>query len=98
MWLSSSQKTGVGLTVSGLLSMLLGIAMLFDGGLLAIGNLLFLAGLLLLIGAQRTVAFFSRPTKLRGSLCFFGGIALVLLRRPFVGVCVEMFGFINLFG
>ncbi|KAI8610749.1 vesicle transport protein [Chytriomyces sp. MP71] len=98
MWLSDSQKIGVGLTVFGILFMLLGILMLFDGGLLAIGNLLFLAGLLLLIGAQKTVAFFSRPVKLRGTLCFFGGIALVLIRRPFVGVCVEMFGFINLFG
>ncbi|TPX76440.1 hypothetical protein CcCBS67573_g02307 [Chytriomyces confervae] len=78
--------------------MLLGIVMLFDGGLLAIGNLMFLCGLLLLIGLQKTYAFFARPQKLRGTVCFFGGIVLVFIRRPFIGMCVETFGFINLFG
>ncbi|KAJ3407286.1 hypothetical protein HDU80_009183 [Chytriomyces hyalinus] len=98
MWLSDTQKIGVGLTVFGILFMLLGIVMLFDGGLLAIGNLMFLCGLLLLIGLQKTYAFFARPQKLRGTVCFFGGIVLVFIRRPFIGMCVETFGFINLFG
>ncbi|ORY47432.1 Got1-like protein [Rhizoclosmatium globosum] len=78
--------------------MLLGVLMLFDSGLLAIGNIMFLAGLFLLIGIQKTYAFFARPQKLRGTLCFFGGILLVFVRWPVVGMGVEVFGFVNLFG
>ncbi|KAJ3281760.1 Golgi Transport [Rhizoclosmatium sp. JEL0117] len=98
MWLSDTQKIGVGLTVFGLFFMLLGVLMLFDSGLLAIGNIMFLAGLFLLIGIQKTYAFFARPQKLRGTLCFFGGILLVFVRWPVVGMGVEVFGFVNLFG
>jgi len=38
MWLSDTQKIGVGLTAFGLFFMLMGVMMFFDGGLLAIGN------------------------------------------------------------
>lgn len=42
-------------------------------------QLLFLAGTTLLIGARRTFVLFSRPSKWRGTACFLGGIALVLI-------------------
>ncbi|KAI8831103.1 hypothetical protein BC829DRAFT_409968 [Chytridium lagenaria] len=80
MWLSDSQKIGVGLTVSGILFMFLGVILFFDGGLLAIGNILFLAGLLL------------------GTIMFFGGILMVFFKWPIIGMCIEIFGFVNLFG
>ncbi|KAF9372135.1 Golgi Transport [Podila verticillata] len=98
MWLSDTQKIGVGLTAFGLFFMLMGVMMFFDGGLLAIGNILFLAGLTLVIGTQKTIYFFARKQKIRGTACFFGGILLVFLKWPFIGVIVELFGFINLFG
>ncbi|KAI9349997.1 vesicle transport protein [Zopfochytrium polystomum] len=98
MWLSDTQKIGVGLTVGGIFFMLLGMAMFFDGGLLAIGNILFLVGLFLVIGAQKTYSFFARTEKIRGTICFFGGIILVFLKWPVVGMAIEFFGFINLFG
>jgi hypothetical protein len=41
MWLSDMQKIGAGLTAFGVFFMVLGVLMLFDGGLLAIGNVLF---------------------------------------------------------
>ncbi|KAG5460086.1 MAG: hypothetical protein BJ554DRAFT_7911 [Olpidium bornovanus] len=78
--------------------MFLGVLLLFDGGLLAIGNVLFLAGLTLVIGASKTAAFFARRTKIRGTVCFFFGIALVFMKRPALGMLLESFGFVNLFG
>ena len=42
--------------------------------------------------------FFARKEKIRGTICFFGGILLVFLKWPFIGMLVEMFGFLNLFG
>ena len=41
--------------------------MFFDGALCALGNILFLAGLPLVIGTRKTLAFFARKNKLRGS-------------------------------
>jgi len=98
VWLTDAQKIGVGLTSFGGLFMFLGIVLFFDGALLALGNLLFLAGLTLIIGPQKTLYFFARKNKIRGSICFFGGILLVFFKWPFWGVIIEMIGFLNLFG
>ena len=98
MWLSDSQKIGAGLTGFGLFFMILGILLFFDPGLLAIGNALYLVGLLLLIGPQKTVSFFFRKNKLRGSICFFLGVALVFLKWPLLGMAIEAVGFVDLFG
>ena len=61
-------------------------------------QLLFLLGITLLIGFKKTLIFFKRPAKLRGTVCFLGGIALVLVGWPVVGMAVEVFGILNLFG
>ncbi|ODQ52509.1 Got1-domain-containing protein [Saitoella complicata NRRL Y-17804] len=98
MWLTDSQKVGVAMTAFGAGFFFLGIMMFFDGGLLAIGNLLFLAGITLVIGWQKTIAFFARKEKVRGTACFLGGIFMVLIKWPITGVAVELFGFLNLFG
>ncbi|KIY44509.1 Got1-domain-containing protein [Fistulina hepatica ATCC 64428] len=98
MWLSDSQKIGVALTTFGVLFMMLGIMLFFDGALLALGNVLFISGLTLIIGMQKTFYFFARKQKIRGTFCFFGGILLVFFKWPFVGVILEAFGFLNLFG
>ncbi|PPQ98454.1 hypothetical protein CVT24_004133 [Panaeolus cyanescens] len=98
MWLSDAQKIGVALTTFGALFMLLGVMLFFDGALLALGNILFISGLTLIIGPQKTFYFFARKQKLRGTICFLGGILLVFLKWPFIGMIVETFGFLNLFG
>jgi len=98
MWLSDGQKIGVALTSFGALFMFLGVILFFDGALLALGNVLFLSGLTLIIGPQKTFYFFARKQKIRGTACFIGGILLVFLKWPFIGVLVETFGFLNLFG
>ena len=59
---------------------------------------MFLSGLTLIIGPQKTFYFFARKQKIRGTICFIGGILLVFLKWPFIGVIVETFGFLNLFG
>ncbi|KIM91934.1 hypothetical protein PILCRDRAFT_761379 [Piloderma croceum F 1598] len=98
MWLTDGQKIGVALTSFGALFMMLGVVLFFDGALLALGNVLFLSGLTLIIGPTKTFYFFARKQKMRGTACFIGGILLVFLKWPFVGMIVETFGFLNLFG
>jgi ATP/ADP translocase len=50
---------------------------------------------------RRTLVFFNpfkRKEKRRGILLFFLGIALVLLKRTFIGMIVETFGMVAMFG
>jgi hypothetical protein len=61
-------------------------------------QMLFLSGLTLIIGPQKTFYFFARKQKLRGTACFIGGILLVFMKYAFIGMIVEIFGFLNLFG
>ncbi|GAB5589344.1 Golgi Transport [Umbelopsis nana] len=98
MWLSDTQKIGAGLTAFGTFFMLLGIMMLFDAGLIAIGNVLFLSGITVIIGPRSTLLFFMRREKVRGTICFLGGILLIFFRWPIIGFAIEIFGFLNLFG
>jgi hypothetical protein len=60
--------------------------------------MLFLSGLTLIIGPHKTFYFFARKQKLRGTACFLGGVMLVFFKYPFIGMIVETFGFLNLFG
>ncbi len=63
---------------------------------MAVGNILLLAGLVMLIGYGRTYVFFSRKEKIRGTICFLGGIVLIFIKRPFFGIAIELVGFFNL--
>jgi len=98
MWLTDLQKIGVGITSFGLFFLFLGIVTFFDAALLALGDILFLAGITCVIGPTKTFYFFARKNKLRGSICFLGGIFLVFIRYTFWGMLIEGFGFLNLFG
>ncbi|KAJ2029372.1 Golgi Transport [Coemansia sp. S2] len=98
MWLSDTQKIGVGLSAFGFALIGLGVVLFFDAGLIAIGNILFLAGMSMIIGVQKTTFFFTRRDKLRGSIAFFAGFLLVLVKWSILGILIEAFGFLNLFG
>ncbi|EGG14997.1 golgi transport protein 1 [Cavenderia fasciculata] len=98
MVLTDQQKIGVMLSGMGLFFTFFGVMMFFDRGLLAIGNLLFLSGIALGLGLTRTFNFFFQMKKAKGTVCFFFGIFLVILGRTFIGLIIEAFGFINLFG
>ena len=58
-------------------------------------KILFLAGQL---GLMVMVRFFFQWHKAKGTACFLGGICLVLYGWAMVGIIVEGWGFINLFG
>ena len=82
----------------GILFTFIGVMLFLDTILMSVGNVLFLGGILLVIGPKRTKEFFFSRAKLKGSVTFFVGIILVLARRPILGILLESFGFINLFG
>jgi hypothetical protein len=100
--MSDNTKIGTSLLGLGLLFIALGVLLLFDRFLLSLGNVMFLAGLLMTWGVSRRARFFRKKAHdcgLRGVACFFGGVALVLVfKRPLVGMFLEGFGFVNLFG
>jgi len=97
MKITDIQKIGVGLAGFGVTFLLLGVVLLFDKGLLAIGNVLFLSGLACVIGLERTFRFFFQWHKAKGSTAFFGGIFVVLLGFPLIGMLIELYGFVILF-
>ncbi|EST06802.1 Vesicle transport protein, Got1/SFT2-like protein [Kalmanozyma brasiliensis GHG001] len=98
MWLTDQQKIGAGLVSFGTFFIFAGILLFFDAALLALGNVLFTAGIALLIGPQKTFYFFARKQKIRGTICFFTGMILVFCKWAVIGMLVEGFGFLNLFG
>ncbi|EGD81132.1 vesicle transporter GOT1B [Salpingoeca rosetta] len=97
--LTDLQKIGIGLTGFGIFFLFLGVILFFDHGLLAIGNILFVAGLSCIIGLSNTFAFFFQPTpqKIKGSVCFFSGILMILWISSILGMLVETIGLYYLF-
>jgi Got1/Sft2-like family len=61
-------------------------------------QILFLIGLTLIIGVQKTIVFFSRRQKWKGTAAFTAGIVLILVRWPLTGFLVELYGIFVLFG
>eukprot|EP01038_Epipyxis_sp_PR26KG_P006213 gene6213-8558_t len=98
MPLEDNQKIGIGLICLGLGFISLGVLLFLDAALIAIGNALFLAGLCFSIGFKRTFLLFTRQDRIRGIVCFFIGIALVIMRWVIIGMILEGFGFLELFG
>lgn len=99
--LDDQRKIGIALLGLGGLFLALGVLLFFDRALLAVGNLLFLCGFPFLIGFDRSLRFFNpieRRDRWRGIVCFLGGIALVVVGWPIVGIIVESIGFAELFG
>ena len=92
------QRVGLMVTAFGLFFLFFGVMMMFDRALLAFGNLLFVTGVALVIGMQKTMAFFFQARKIKGTTCFFTGIVIVLWGWTIIGMIIEVFGFINLFG
>uniref|UniRef100_A0AC11DVT8 KiSS-1 metastasis suppressor n=1 Tax=Ovis aries TaxID=9940 RepID=A0AC11DVT8_SHEEP len=94
---TEESEIGVGTTGFGIFFILFGMLLYFDSVLLAFGNLLFLTGLSFIIGLRRTFSFFFQRHKLKGTSFFLGGVVIVLLRWPLLGMFLETYGFFSLF-
>ncbi|XP_065328097.1 LOW QUALITY PROTEIN: golgi transport 1Ba [Pelmatolapia mariae] len=95
--LTDSQKIGMGLTGFGVFFLFFGMILFFDKALLAIGNILFVAGLSFVIGLERTFRFFFQKHKMKATSFFLGGVFVVLIGWPIIGVLLEIYGFFLLF-
>ena len=50
------------------------------------------------MGPKKTLSFFARKEKFRGTACFLLGVGLILAKYPLIGFCIELYGILNLFG
>lgn len=95
---NDTTKIGVALTSFGCFFSFIGVLMFLDSAMLTLGNILFVAGVALVMGPARCKAFFLEPARRRASVCFFVGILLVMRGWCLIGLCVQGFGGLNLFG
>lgn len=65
--------------------------------MILMGNILLLAGITILLGARKTLTFFARKEKLKGTACFVVGIAFIVARWPMIGFFIELVGLLFLF-
>lgn len=94
----SNRKLGIIFLSSGAAFTALGITLFFNKALMRLGNLLFVIGIPLMIGPGRTVGYFLQPQKARATGCLAVGILLVFVGHPVIGILLEIFGLLNLFG
>jgi len=64
----------------------------------AIRQFVFCGGIPLTIGPSRTMSYFMRREKAGATACLALGILLVFSEWPAVGIVLEAFGLLNLFG
>ena len=75
------------------------MSLFFNKTLLRLGNVLLLIGVPLMFGPSKTMGYFLQPAKARATACLGVGIILVvLLGRPILGIAMQVFGLLNLFG
>lgn len=95
---TGNRKIGTMLLGAGAAFTMLGISLFFNKALMRLGNLLFVAGVPMMIGPGRTMGYFLQPKKARATGCLFAGIILVFIGHPVIGIVLEIFGLLNLFG
>eukprot|EP01067_Filipodium_phascolosomae_P009451 Filipodium_phascolosomae@DN8455_c0_g1_i1.p1 len=94
---SDNSKLGLGLTILGGCLGVLGVLLFFDRFLLAFSNVTFIAGICVILGAQRTIKFFLKPDKLKGTACCVGGFGLILFGLCSIGFVLQLYGLWRLF-
>lgn len=95
----NSEREQVGLMVAGmgLFYIAFGVSMMFDRALLACGNLMFITGVIVAVGFTKVVEFTFNKSNVKGTIFFSGGVLLVLVQWPILGLIAESIGFIVLF-
>ncbi|KAF5123787.1 Protein transport protein GOT1 [Metarhizium anisopliae] len=89
-----STEIGVVFCSGGGLFLIGGVMLFFDRAM----YILFLIGLTIIIGPQKTLLFFARKQKAKGTAAFFAGLTMILMRWTFIGFLVEAYGIVILFG
>ena len=100
LFYDDNKKIGIGLIVIGLVFYFLGMLFMLDRGFLAIGNLAFIMGMVILVGPTNTVGFFTRKSKVKGSVCFFAGFVLIVIGWfgfTCAGFLLQLYGLFLLF-
>uniref|UniRef100_A0A3Q3QMZ4 Golgi transport 1Bb n=1 Tax=Monopterus albus TaxID=43700 RepID=A0A3Q3QMZ4_MONAL len=59
--------------------------------------ILFVSGLSFIIGLERTLRFFFQRHKVKATSFFLGGVFVVLIGWPIIGIILEIYGFFLLF-
>jgi hypothetical protein len=95
---TGNRKIGIPLLGIGLALTVFGMSLFFNKTLMRLGNLFFVAGVPMTIGPGRTMGYFFQPKKARATGCLALGIILVFFGHPVLGIVLEMFGLLNLFG
>jgi hypothetical protein len=77
-WMGERRNAGMALVALGLALYFLGLILLIDRLLLFLGNIALLVGIGYFSGPLTLMTFFLRPTKIKGSICFFIGLFLLI--------------------
>ncbi|GMY32267.1 vesicle transport protein GOT1 [Fagus crenata] len=96
--LTEQKKIGLGLIGFGIVFTFLGVILFFDRGLLALGNIFCLTGVALLLGWRSTWNLFTNRENYKGSASFLLGLFFLFVRWPIVGIILEIYACIALFG
>lgn len=96
--LDEIKKVGLGLIGFGIFFTFLGALLFFDRGLLALGNILWLGGVAILLGWHATLKLFMNKANYKGSVSFLLGLFFIFVRWPIVGIILEIYGCLALFG
>jgi hypothetical protein len=97
IWLKPAE-IGLGLIGFGIVFTFLGVILFFDRGLLALGNIFCLTGVALLLGWRSTWNLFTNRENYKGSASFLLGLFFLFVRWPIVGIILEIYACIALFG
>jgi hypothetical protein len=95
---TGNRQIGLPLLAIGGIFTALGISLFFNKTLMRLGNLFFVAGVPMTLGPGRTAGYFFQPKKARATACLALGLLLVFVGWPILGILLEAFGLLNLFG
>ena len=95
--ITDNSKIGIFMVMAGLSSYSVGLLFFFDRSLLLLGNILFLVGIRMLIGFMGSVSFFVKRGKLKGSLFYFFGLFVIIIKFAFIGAILQLYGIFILF-
>ena len=95
---TGNRQIGVPLLGIGMALTVLGMTLFFNKTLMRLGNLFFVAGVPMTLGPGRTAGYFLQQKKARATACLVSGIFLVFVGWPILGLALEVFGLLNLFG